>query len=50
VENIEVPLYYQGRILADHDGYMNEMRELWTADRDFSMFPQLKTHNPLVRR
>jgi toxin-antitoxin system PIN domain toxin len=26
------------------------VRELWTADRDFSMFPQLKTHNPLVRR
>jgi predicted nucleic acid-binding protein len=24
------------------------VRELWTADRDFSMFPQLKTHNPLV--
>jgi len=26
------------------------IRELWTADRDFSMFPQLKTRNPLVRR
>lgn len=24
------------------------VRELWTADRDFSMFPQLKTRNPLV--
>lgn len=22
--------------------------ELWTADRDFSLFPQLKTRNPLV--
>ncbi|MDA7644067.1 MAG: PIN domain-containing protein [Verrucomicrobiaceae bacterium] len=22
--------------------------ELWTADRDFSKFPELKTHNPLV--
>ena len=22
--------------------------ELWTADRDFSRFPALKTHNPLV--
>jgi uncharacterized protein len=22
--------------------------ELWTADRDFSRFPQLKTRNPLV--
>jgi hypothetical protein len=25
------------------------VRELWTADRNFSMFPLLKTHNPLVR-
>lgn len=25
------------------------VRELWTADRDFSMFPQLKTRNPLVK-
>jgi predicted nucleic acid-binding protein len=25
------------------------VRELWTADRDFSRFPQLKTFNPLVR-
>lgn len=24
--------------------------ELWTADRDFSMFPRLKTRNPLVKR
>lgn len=24
------------------------VRELWTADRDFSRFPSLKTHNPLV--
>jgi toxin-antitoxin system PIN domain toxin len=24
------------------------IRELWTADRDFSMFPQLKVRNPLV--
>jgi toxin-antitoxin system PIN domain toxin len=24
------------------------IRELWSADRDFSMFPQLKTRNPLV--
>lgn len=22
--------------------------ELWTADRDFSWFPELRTHNPLV--
>jgi predicted nucleic acid-binding protein len=25
------------------------VRELWTADRDFSRFPQLKTLNPLLR-
>ena len=24
------------------------VRELWTADRDFSRFPQLKTRNPLT--
>ena len=24
------------------------VRELWTADRDFSLFPQLTTRNPLV--
>jgi hypothetical protein len=24
--------------------------ELWTADRDFSAFPQLKVRNPLVRK
>ncbi len=24
------------------------VRELWTADRDFSRFPSLKTRNPLV--
>lgn len=23
--------------------------ELWTADRDFSYFPQLRTHNPLTQ-
>lgn len=26
------------------------VRELWTADRDFSAFPQLSAHNPLVKR
>jgi len=25
------------------------VRELWTADRDFSSFPRLKVRNPLVR-
>lgn len=26
------------------------VRELWTADRDFSRFPELKTRNPLIER
>ncbi len=26
----------------------HEVRELWTADRDFSRFPRLRTRNPLV--
>ena len=26
----------------------NGIKELWTADRDFSWFPQLHTHNPLT--
>ena len=26
------------------------VRELWTADRDFFTFPQLKTRNPLVNQ
>ena len=25
------------------------VRELWTVDRDFSRFPDLKTRNPLIR-
>ena len=25
------------------------VRELWTADRDFSLFPKLKTRNPLLK-
>lgn len=28
----------------------NGVRELWTADRDFSYFPRLRTLNPLVDR
>ena len=31
--------------LCAHHG----VSELWTADRDFSMFPQLKIRNPLVQ-
>jgi toxin-antitoxin system PIN domain toxin len=26
----------------------HQIRELWTADRDFSFFPRLKARNPLV--
>lgn len=28
---------------------LHGVRELWTADRDFSRFPELKVRNPLVR-
>ena len=28
---------------------LNGVRELWTADRDFSRFPGLKVRNPLIR-
>ena len=27
---------------------LHGVRELWTADRDFSRFPALRTHNPLA--
>ena len=26
----------------------HRVSELWTADRDFSLFPELKTRNPLL--
>lgn len=26
----------------------HDVREMWTSDRDFSLFPQLKVRNPLV--
>ena len=40
------PRVYDARIAAiclDHG-----VRELWTADRDYSRFPKLRTRNPLV--
>ena len=42
------PRIHDARIaaLCLHHG----VRELWTADRDFSMFPKLKTRNPLVKK
>ena len=41
------PRIHDARIaaLCLHHG----VRELWTADRDFSMFPQLRTRNPLLK-
>jgi predicted nucleic acid-binding protein len=40
------PLVHDARVAAiclDH-----AVDELWTADRDFSRFPALRTRNPLV--
>lgn len=39
------PVFHDAKIaaLALHHG----VRELWTADRDFSRFPRLRTRNPL---
>jgi len=44
--NIAGPLVHDARIAAIC--LQHGVRELWTADRDFSRFPQLKTVNPLV--
>jgi hypothetical protein len=46
--HISGPRIHDARIaaLCLHHG----VRELWTADRDFSRFPRLKTRNPLVRK
>ena len=43
---ISGPRIHDARIaaLCRHHG----VSELWTADRDFSAFPQVKTRNPLV--
>ena len=42
------PRIHDARIaaLCLHHG----VHELWTADRDFSLFPKLKTRNPLVKK
>jgi uncharacterized protein len=42
------PLIYDARIAALC--LFHEVTELWTADRDFSKFPQLKTHCPISRK
>ncbi len=49
-------LLEQGRVVGPqvHDArivaicLLNGVRELWTADRDFSRFPAIATRNPLV--
>lgn len=54
LEEITLPARIQGG--AIHDARIaaickyHGVRELWSADRDFSRFPQLKLHNPLVVR
>jgi toxin-antitoxin system PIN domain toxin len=40
------PMVNDGRIAALCAGH--GVRELWTADRDFSRFPRLSVRNPLV--
>ena len=40
------PLFHDARIAALC--LSSGVSVLWTADRDFSRFPSLKTHNPLV--
>jgi toxin-antitoxin system PIN domain toxin len=40
------PMVHDGRIAALCAGH--GVRELWTADRDFSRFPRLSVRNPLV--
>jgi uncharacterized protein len=44
--HLKGPRIHDARIaaLCLHHG----VRELWTVDRDFSLFPQLATRNPLV--
>jgi predicted nucleic acid-binding protein len=40
------PLFHDARIAAIC--LSHGVTALWTADRDFSRFPALRTHNPLV--
>jgi hypothetical protein len=54
LRSVAVPAKVQGGRIHDariaalclHHG----VRELWTTDRDFSLFPKLKTRNPLVKK
>ena len=42
---IEGSMVHDGRVAAIC--LYHGVRVLWTADRDFSRFPALKTHNPM---
>ena len=44
--DVKGPLVHDARIAAIC--LQHGVREFWTADRDFSRFPALKCHNPLV--
>jgi uncharacterized protein len=46
--NVTGPRIHDARIAAIC--LCNGVSELWTADRDFSYFPKLKTRNPLVEK
>ncbi len=43
---IQGPMVHDARIAAAC--LASGVRELWTVDRDFSRFAELKTHNPLL--
>lgn len=43
---VEAERWYDARIAAVC--LAHGVRELWTVDRDYSRFPDLTTHNPLV--
>ena len=43
---IDGPMVYDARIAAICS--VHGVVELWSADRDFSRFPRLKVHNPLL--
>lgn len=43
---VEGPRVHDARVAAICVGH--GVRELWTADRDFGRFPDLRAHNPLV--
>lgn len=43
---VEGPMIHDARVVAVC--LTHGVRQFWTADRDFSRFPMLKTRNPLV--